>query len=63
MEKLVDYLISQGGQASTRDIMDNIQMHIRENDVVIFRKMIQAIATFGKNQDGQGTWKLKQDFM
>ncbi|CAO3597104.1 unnamed protein product [Absidia cylindrospora] len=62
MVKIRDHIAFNGGRSTTRDIMDNLQMDVGKDDVVIFRKMIQTIATFGKDQDGTGVWNLKPDY-
>ncbi|RCI03157.1 hypothetical protein CU098_000671, partial [Rhizopus stolonifer] len=57
--KIQDYLTQHHGRGTSKDIMDNLGIHISQEQVLIFRKMLQAIAKFQKDQ---GVWVLKEEF-
>ncbi|GAB5590463.1 DNA repair protein rhp26 [Umbelopsis nana] len=64
--KIRDYLHEHGGIASSSDIINNLQLDIPKEQVVVFRKMLQAIARFERGgteeRPGRGLWVLKEEF-
>lgn len=60
--KIRDYLSLHDRRGTSQEIMDNLNIKINQEQVVIFRKMLQAIAKFEKDQTGKGVWILKEDF-
>jgi DNA excision repair protein ERCC-6 len=64
--KIRDYLHEHGGIASSSDIINNLQLDIPKEQVVVFRKMLQAIARFERDgteeRPGRGLWVLKEEF-
>ncbi|KAG2174127.1 hypothetical protein INT43_004147 [Umbelopsis isabellina] len=64
--KIRDYLHNHGGIASSADIINNLQLNIPKEQVVVFRKMLQAIAKFerdeGDEQPGRGMWILREEY-
>ncbi|CAO3692442.1 unnamed protein product [Umbelopsis ramanniana] len=64
--KIRDYLYDHGGIASSADIINNLQIEVPKENVVIFRKMLQAIARFEREgteeQPGRGIWVLKEEY-
>ncbi|KAI8060927.1 SNF2 family N-terminal domain-containing protein [Gongronella butleri] len=62
IERIRDYLASQDGRASSSDILAHLNIEVNANDIVIFRKMLQAIAMFTKDPQGKGIWVLKNEF-
>jgi DNA excision repair protein ERCC-6 len=64
--KIRDYLYDRGGIASSADIINNLQIEVPKENVVIFRKMLQAIAKFerdgSEDQPGRGKWVLKEEY-
>ncbi|ORX56438.1 hypothetical protein DM01DRAFT_1020853 [Hesseltinella vesiculosa] len=60
--KIRDYISDQGGHATSANILKNVELDIGPNDVVLFRKMLQAIAMFTKDPQGNGVWVLKNEF-
>lgn len=61
--KIRDYLSQHNGRRTSQDIMDNLDIQINQEQVVMFRKMLQAIAKFEKDAaTGKGVWILKEDF-
>lgn len=61
--KIRDYLSQNNGQGTSQDIMNNLALDINQEQVVVFRKMLQAIAKFEKDSTGKGVWVLKDDFL
>lgn len=61
--KIRDYLSRNNGKGTSQDIMNNLDLNINQEQVVIFRKMLQAIAKFEKDSAGKGVWILKADFL
>lgn len=64
--KIRDYLYDHGGIASSADIINNLQIEVPKENVVVFRKMLQAIARFEREgteeQPGRGIWVLKEEY-
>ncbi|CEI92615.1 hypothetical protein RMCBS344292_06869 [Rhizopus microsporus] len=60
--KLRDFLSEHEGRATSQEIMDNLTLNIKKEQVIIFRKMLQQIAKFEKNEQGKGVWVLKEEF-
>jgi DNA excision repair protein ERCC-6 len=64
--KIRDYLHEHGGIATSSDIINNLQLDIPKEQVVMFRKMLQAIARFeregSEEQPGRGLWVLKDEY-
>lgn len=60
--KIRDFLSTHNGRGTSQEIMNNLQLNINQEQVVVFRKMLQAIAKFEKDQTGKGVWILKEDF-
>ncbi|KAM3583284.1 DNA repair protein rhp26 [Umbelopsis sp. WA50703] len=64
--KIRDYLHDHGGIASSADIISNLQLNIPKEQVVVFRKMLQAIARFERDetdeQSGRGMWVLREEY-
>lgn len=60
--KIRDYLSLHDRRGTSQDIMNNLNISINQEQVMIFRKMLQAIAKFEKDQTGKGVWILKEDF-
>ncbi|KAI7868322.1 SNF2 family N-terminal domain-containing protein [Spinellus fusiger] len=60
--KIRDYLSQHNRQAQSSAIMDALQMDIGKEQVAVFRKMLQAIAKFEKNDQGKGVWTLKEEY-
>ncbi|KAL7747064.1 DNA repair protein rhp26 [Sorochytrium milnesiophthora] len=60
--KIRDYLYEHGGRATSADIVQKFQLKIKGEDVAVFRKMLQGIATFEKTGGGKGWWTLQRDF-
>ncbi|KAI8583675.1 hypothetical protein K450DRAFT_268262 [Umbelopsis ramanniana AG] len=64
--KIRDYLYDHGGIASSTDIINNLQIEVPKENVVVFRKMLQAIARFeregSEDQPGRGMWVLKEEY-
>ncbi|KAI9288967.1 SNF2 family N-terminal domain-containing protein [Umbelopsis sp. AD052] len=52
--------------SSSADIINNLQIEVPKENVVIFRKMLQAIARFeregSEDQPGRGMWVLKEEY-
>ncbi|MBM6387290.1 MAG: hypothetical protein JSY10_25370 [Paenibacillus sp.] len=63
INKIRDYLSQNDGRGTSQDIMNNLDININQEQVVIFRKMLQAIAKYQKDQTGKGVWVLKKDFV
>ncbi|CEP17812.1 hypothetical protein [Parasitella parasitica] len=61
--KIRDYLSAHNGRGTSQDIIDALEVSIDQEQIMIFRKMLQAIATFKKDQSGTGLWVLKEDFV
>lgn len=61
--KIRDYLSRNNGKGTSQDIMNNLDLNINQEQVVIFRKMLQAIAKFEKDSAGKGVWILKADYI
>ncbi|KAI9343810.1 SNF2 family N-terminal domain-containing protein [Pilaira anomala] len=61
--KIRDYLSANDGRATSQDIMNNLDISINQEQIVIFRKMLQAIARYQKDQSGKGVWVLTKDFV
>lgn len=62
INKIRDYLSQNDGRGTSQDIMNNLDVNINQEQVVIFRKMLQAIAKYQKDQNGKGVWVLKTEF-
>jgi DNA excision repair protein ERCC-6 len=61
--KIRDYLSQNNGRGTSQDIMNNLELNINQEQIVMFRKMLQAIAKFEKDSiTGKGVWVLKEDF-
>lgn len=60
--KIRDFLSLHNGRGTSQEIMNGLQLNINQEQVVVFRKMLQAIAKFEKDQTGKGVWILKEDF-
>lgn len=60
--KLRDFLSQHGGRAGSQEIMSNLTLNIKQEQIIIFRKMLQQIARFEKNEEGKGFWILKEEF-
>lgn len=60
--KLRDFLSQHNGRASSKEIMDNLTLDIKQEQIIIFRKMLQQIAKFEKDEDKKGFWTLKKEF-
>lgn len=61
--KMRDYLSQHNGRGTSQDIMNNLDLNINQEQIVMFRKMLQAIARFEKDSiTGKGLWILKEDF-
>lgn len=64
--KIRDYLHEHGGIATSSDIINNLQLDIPKEQVVMFRKMLQAIARFeregSEEQPGRCLWVLKDEY-
>ncbi|KAG0175755.1 hypothetical protein DFQ29_007055 [Apophysomyces sp. BC1021] len=60
--KIRDYLSENSGHAPSSDIMNALHVDFGKEQVVIFRKMLQAIAKFEKDTNGKGVWVLKEEF-
>ncbi|GAN09141.1 conserved hypothetical protein [Mucor ambiguus] len=61
--KIRDYLSTHNGRGTSQDIIDALEISINQEQIIIFRKMLQAIATFKKDQTGKGFWMLKEDYL
>lgn len=61
--KIRDYLSTHDGRGTSQDIINALDININQEQVIIFRKMLQAIATFKKDESGKGFWMLKQDYV
>ncbi|KAK4517380.1 uncharacterized protein ATC70_000715 [Mucor velutinosus] len=61
--KIRDYLSKHNGRGTSQDIIDALDISINQEQIIIFRKMLQAIATFKKDQTGKGFWMLKEDYL
>lgn len=61
--KIRDYLSANDGRATSQDIMNNLDISINQEQIAIFRKMLQAIAKYQKDQSGKGVWVLTKDFV
>ncbi|CAO0789711.1 unnamed protein product [Mucor circinelloides] len=61
--KIRDYLSTHNGRGTSQDIIDALDISINQEQIIIFRKMLQAIATFKKDQAGKGFWMLKEDYL
>lgn len=61
--KIRDYLSTHDGRGTSQDIIDELDININQEQIIIFRKMLQAIATFKKDGSGKGFWMLKQDYL
>lgn len=61
--KIQDYLSAHDGRGTSQDIIDALDISINQEQIMIFRKMLQAIATFKKDQTGKGFWILKEDYL
>lgn len=61
--KIRDYLSQHNGRGSSQDILNNISINIDQEQIIIFRKMLQTIAKFEKDSTtGKGEWVLKQEY-
>jgi DNA excision repair protein ERCC-6 len=60
--KIRDYLSQHGGRGTSQDIMNNLDININQEQVIMFRKMLQAIAKFEKDESGKGLWILKEEY-
>ncbi|KAI8645959.1 SNF2 family N-terminal domain-containing protein [Parasitella parasitica] len=61
--KIRDYLFTHNSRGTSQDIIDALDISINQEQIMIFRKMLQAIAMFKKDQSGKGVWILKEDFV
>ncbi|KAL0145871.1 DNA dependent ATPase [Mucor lusitanicus] len=61
--KIRDYLSTHNGRGTSQDIIDALDMSVNQEQIIMFRKMLQAIATFKKDQTGKGFWMLKEDYL
>lgn len=61
--KIRDYLSQHHGRGTSQDILSNINIDIDQEQIMIFRKMLQTIAKFEKDSTtGKGEWILKQEY-
>lgn len=61
--KIRDFLVSNGQKATSSEIVSNFQLAIKDDDVLVFKKMLRGIANFIKVPGGgKGYWELKKDF-
>jgi DNA excision repair protein ERCC-6 len=60
--KIRDYLSQHGGSGTSKEIMDNLDININQEQIIMFRKMLQAIAKFEKDTSGKGLWILKEEY-
>ena len=62
--KIQEYLSGHNGRGSSKEIMDSLDIHIGQEQIMIFRKMLQAIARFEKEpESGKGVWVLKDEYL
>jgi hypothetical protein len=62
--RIIDFLKSQGGKATSSDIVQHFRIAIAPNDVVGFRKLLKNIAYFEKWKGRKGgDWQLKDKYM
>ncbi|KAI8378590.1 SNF2 family N-terminal domain-containing protein [Blakeslea trispora] len=62
--KIQEYLSDHRGRGTSKEIMDSLDIHIGQEQIVIFRKMLQAIAKFEKEpESGKGVWILKDEYL
>jgi DNA excision repair protein ERCC-6 len=47
---------------STSDIISQFKVKVKGSEVDVFRRMLKGIARFDKDEFGNGTWILKQEF-
>lgn len=59
-----DFLYQNGGRATSSDIIKHFKMKLKEDDVIVFRKMLKGIANFepSTGTGGKGFWNLKTEF-
>ncbi|KAI8368638.1 SNF2 family N-terminal domain-containing protein [Choanephora cucurbitarum] len=62
--KIQEYLSGHNGRGSSKEIMDSLDIRIGQEQIMIFRKMLQAIARFEKEpESGKGVWVLKDEYL
>lgn len=61
--KIRDYLSQHNGRGTSQEIMNTLDININQEQVIVFRKMLQAIAKFEKDESGKGQWILKEDYV
>lgn len=64
IERMRQFLVSNGGKAPTSDLIEYFD-NITGEDVALFRRLLKGIATFNKklgNKDIKGMWVLKPEF-
>ncbi|KAJ3380078.1 hypothetical protein HDU92_006206, partial [Lobulomyces angularis] len=52
--------LKTGHKAKSKEIVDKFKLNIKNDEVLIFRKMLKGIANFNKKE---GEWVLKEDFL
>eukprot|EP01135_Chromosphaera_perkinsii_P008600 Nk52_evm42s1401 gene=Nk52_evmTU42s1401 len=62
IDELRKFIASKGGICPTQDIVDQFKLKLDKGDTAVFRAMLQQIAQFIR-RDGQGMWKIKDEFL
>jgi DNA excision repair protein ERCC-6 len=61
--KIRYYLSQHEGRGTSQDILNNISIDTDQEQIMIFRKMLQTIAKFEKEEaTGKGEWVLKKEY-
>ncbi|NWU62400.1 ERCC6 protein, partial [Pterocles burchelli] len=50
------------GEASTQEILHEFESKLPAAQSCVFRELLRNLCTFHRNPDGEGVWRLKQEF-
>ena len=50
------------GEASTQEVLGEFSSKLPSSNSAVFRSMLRQICDFTRNDDGEGIWRLKEEF-
>eukprot|EP00871_Galdieria_phlegrea_P003754 jgi/Galph1/437/GphlegSOOS_G5235.1 len=62
LEELCRFLRENGSRATTKEIISNFRDRISSNAMFVFKQFLKQVAFKETNSNGNGIWKLKEEF-